>query len=189
MENRPLDCMEGNLSPKEVELYNILRRLWMDHAIWTRGFTISTAFNSEDLDDVTKRLLRNPTDFAYLLSIFFGNQYAMEFEELLRDHLLIAGQLVNAAKDGDTKTVNEQREKWYQNATDIAVLLGDMSPYWNTQAWQAMLNDHLKMVENQATQILTGKYQESIDQYDNMQTQMLMMADQMACGIIKQFNI
>ena len=45
-----------------------LRRLWMEHVLWTRAFLVSKIFNLGDLDAVTARLLRNPTDMANVLT-------------------------------------------------------------------------------------------------------------------------
>lgn len=52
-----------------------------------------------------------------------------------------------------------------------------------------MLFEHLKMTEDEAVQILTDKYQESIKQYDSIQAQALSMADLMTYGLIRQFQI
>lgn len=189
MDQQNSDCMNGNLTPKQIKIYNLLRLLWIEHVMWTRFFLISTAANLGDLDLVTKRLLRNPTDFAYALSLFYNNQQATEFEELLTEHLVIASQMVNAAKSGDTKTVDEQRKKWYQNADEIASFLGEINPYWDQNEWQSMFYEHLQMTENEAIQILNKQYSESIEQFEAIQEEALKMADVMACGIIKQFNI
>lgn len=189
MDQQNSDCMNGNLTPKEVKLYNLLRRLWIEHVMWTRFFLISTAANLGDLDYVTNRLLENPKDFAYLLSMFYSNQKASDFEKLFTEHLMIASQLVNAVKAGDTKTADEQRKLWYENADQIANFLGNINPNWDSKVWQSMLYNHLEMTENEAAQILTGQYEDSIMQYDLIQEEALLMADEMACGLIKQFNI
>lgn len=177
------------LSSNQLQLLNILRRLWFEHVMWTRSFIMSAAFNWGDLDAVTKRLLRNPADFASILKKLYGNKAAMEFENLFTDHLLIAAQLVKAAKEGDAKTVDEQRKKWYANADDIANFLGEINPHWSKKTWIDLLYNHLKMTENEAIQILSEKYPESIVQYDSIQEEALKMADEMAHGIFSQFMI
>lgn len=182
-------CIKKNLSPKPLQLLNTLRRLWMEHVMWTRSFMVSTAFNLPDLDAVSKRLLRNPTDFATALKPFYGVANAAKFEKLFSEHLLIAAQLVNAAKAGDIKSVDEQREKWYANARELAQFLSEINPFWDKTKWQEMLFEHLEMTENEAVQILSGKYPESITQYDSIQEEALAMADDMALGIIRQFRM
>lgn len=189
MHSKSNSSVSNELSPKQLRLLNTLRRLWVEHVMWTRSFLVSTTFDLKDLNYVTKRLLRNPADFANVLRPLYGSQKAMKFENLLTEHLLIAGKLVDAAKAGDTKAAAEQRRKWYDNADDIAAFLSEINPYWSKKTWQSMLYSHLRMTEDEAMQLLTGQYAASIDQYDSIQDQALIMADNMAYGIIKQFNI
>ena len=107
-------------------------------------------FRHPDLSDVTKRLLRNPADFAAVLKPYYGIQSAMAFNKLLTDHLLIAAQLVIAAKADDVEAVQQERRKWYANADAIAAFLASVNPYWNRADWQAMLYEHLKLTESEA---------------------------------------
>jgi len=174
---------------KQINLINTFRQLWEQHVMWTRSFIISTASNLGDLQMVTKRLLRNPTDFANELRPFYGDDAARKFEALLTDHLLIAARLVNHAKDGDMDAVKDDRKKWYENADEIANFLSSINPYWSKREWQAMLYEHLKMTESEATKRLTSQYAADIAQYDEIENQALKMADYMANGIMKQFNL
>ena len=170
-------------------LADTIRTLWMEHVFWTREFIKSAAFDSPDIDAVSKRLLRNPSDFARILKPYFGTQNTMIFQNLLTDHLEIAAQLVKAAKAGDYKTADEARKKWYANADEITAFLHDINPCWNRKAWQDLLYEHLKMTENEAVQILTGQYEASIAQFDLIEEGALRMADYMTRGMIKRFEI
>jgi hypothetical protein len=172
-----------------INLVNTFRKLWEQHVMWTRSFIISTAANLGDLQLVTKRLLRNPKDFANVLKKYYEDITATKFESLLTDHLAIAGRLVNAAKAGDTKTVNMERIKWYTNADEIANFLSSINPYWSKNEWKIMLQEHLKMTEDQATERLHGEYAKDIEQYGIIEDEALLMADYMANGIARQFNI
>jgi hypothetical protein len=172
-----------------INLINTFRKLWEEHAMWTRSFIISAVDNLADLQFVTKRLMRNPTDFAAVLKKYYGMENAMKFDNLLSDHLSIAGKIVNAAKAGDTETVNELRTKWYANADAIADFLSSINPYSSKNEWKMMLYDHLKLVENEATGRINKDYQKDIAQYDTMEDQVLLMADAMANGIAKQFRM
>lgn len=189
MNNRNMNCEDRHITPRQLQLMNTLRRLWMEHVMWTRSFIISTAFNLPDLEYVTNRLLCNPDDFSDVLRTFYGAERAMIFENLLTEHLKIGAQLVNAAKAGDTATADEVRREWYDNADDIAEFLSEINPYWSRLAWQTMFYDHLKMTENEAGQILKGQYEAGIAEFDAIQRQALEMGDYMANGIIKQFRL
>lgn len=173
----------------EFELSNTLRRLWIEHVLWTRFFIISTAFDLPDLSFVTERLLENPGDFKKALKPFYSEKATLEFKKLLADHLLIAAELVNAAKAGDIPQVEIIRERWFANAVKIANLLGCINPCWSEACWRKLLFEHLRMTQEEAVLVLTGQYQQSIRTYDIIQAQALEMADVMTCGIIQQFAL
>ncbi|HKM32480.1 MAG TPA: acetylglutamate kinase [Oscillospiraceae bacterium] len=189
MEDRTRANTKGFFTYRQVNLMNLFRRLWVDHSIWTRSFIVSTAANSPDLPFVTKRLLRNPTDFANELKPFYGNVKASEFEKLLREHLLLAGKLIGDVRSGNTKVAEETRRRWYSNADEIAAFLASINPNWGDQEWKRMMYDHLMMVENEAMYRLTGQYPADIAEFDHMLDHTSIMADMMSKGIIKQFRV
>lgn len=181
--------MGNGLSCNQLELSNTIRRLWMEHVLWTRFFIVSTASSLPDLPFVTRRLLQNPVDFAKVLQPLYGKQTAMQFQQLFTDHLLIAAELVNAAKAGNTTEAEKQRRLWYENAEEIAQFLASINPYWSRSTWKDLLFLHLKMTEDEAVYTLTGQYEKSIAEYDAIQAEALKMADVMTCGILRQFGI
>lgn len=185
--------LESVSTPKscntQIELINTFRKLWEQHVMWTRSFLISAAANLGDLEPVTNRLLRNPTDFAKVLSKYYGEEKARRFESLLTEHIVIAASIVNAAKAGNTDMVNEERKKWYANADQIAEFLSSLNPYWSRTEWQMMLYDHLKLLEVEVVERLQGQFAKDVAQYDIIEDQALMMGDLMASGIKKQFNL
>ena len=128
-------------------------------------------------------------DFAKQLQIFYGPEKARKFEQLLTEHLTIAAQLVNDAKAGNTAGADMNRRKWYQNADEIAEFLSAINPFWSKRMWQSMLYNHLRLTENEAVLRLTGQYASDVALYDEIEAQALDMADMMADGIIKQFNL
>lgn len=172
----------------QVELLNQLRLLWEQHVHWTRSFIISTAANLGDLEPVTKRLLQNPGDFGKVFKMFYDDKTVTTFENLFTQHLLIAADLVNAAKNNDMSAVNEARTKWYKNADEIAAFLASINPYWNEEAWRNQLYSHLQMTEKEATLRLAGKYAEDIKLYDMIEQEALIMADYMFYGLLNNFN-
>ena len=170
----------------QAGLRDILQKLWSDHVMWTRAFIVSTASDFGDLSAVTDELLRNPTNFANVLKPLYGVEKAKAFETLLKDHLVIAAQLVNAFKNGDVAAAETEHKKWYANADAIANALPQINPNWDTATWQSLLYDHLNMTENEAAQILGGKFEESIRLYNQIEDEALKMADTMADGISKR---
>ena len=140
-----------------------------------------------DLQAVTNRLLQNPKDFANLLITFYGAKAAKQFELFFTQHLLIAADLVNAAKNNEVEKLNVSRKKWYQNADEIACFLSEINPYWDKNKWQTMLYRNLEMTEEKAVLRLQGNYDADIKNFANIENEALQMADYMFCGILKQY--
>lgn len=148
---------------------------------------ISIAADLPDLDFVINRLLRNPSDFEAVIKPFYGSEKAAKFGNLFKDHLVIAAQLVKAAKAGDNKTATEAEKKWYINADEIAAFLNSINPYWSKEALMTMLHEHLALTKAEAVARLNKDYATDIALYDKIEKQALAMADAMAEGIVKQF--
>lgn len=164
---------------------DLSRQLWSQHVFWTRLFIISTAENLADASLVTARLLRNPKDFEKLLAPFLGRRAAGQFSALLTEHLTIGGDLVNAAKNGETERANQLRDRWYQNADEITDFLAGQNPCWKAHRWRAMLYTHLEMTEQEAALRLQKNYAADIRIFDDIENESLKMADYMACGLRK----
>ena len=178
--------MSNGYTQQQICLMNQVQQLWEQHVYWTRFFIVSAAANLDDLESVTNRLLENPEDFAQLLTPLCGRNKACQFQELLTQHLLIAADLVNAAKHGETEKANSAQKQWYQNADEIACFLSSVNPCWNEARWKDLLYRHLKMTEQEATLYLQGNYGASIECFNHIEKEALTMANYMFCGIINR---
>ena len=178
--------MPMKFTQSQVDLMNSLRMLWEQHDVWTRATIVSLVFALPDVDFVTKRLLRNPADFGQALRPYYGDRIASKFSDLLKNHLVIAADLVKASKAGDNKAASEAEKKWYANADEIAAFLGSINPYWSEEDWRTMMHAHLSLVKAEAVNMLTKNYEAATSVYDEIERQSLEMADTMAAGIINQ---
>jgi LysM repeat protein len=182
-------CIDQNMGlvKKEIDLKNDMRMLWEEHISWTRMAIISIAHNLPDLDLVTQRLLRNAPDMASAFKPFYGDEKASKFGDLIKDHLIIAAQLVKAAKEGDSQAAADAEKKWYENADKIATFLNSINPNWSKEALMAMLHEHLALTKSEAVARLAKDYATDITLFDKIEKQALAMADALSDGIIKQF--
>lgn len=175
------------ITKSELELSNKIRKLWEQHTVWTRATIVSMVFDLPDVNFVTNRLLQNPDDFGNAFKVYYGDKIGSKLRDLLREHLVIAAQLVKAAKAGDNKAAAEIEKKWYANGDEIAAFLASINPYWSEEDWKRMLRTHLGLVKSEAVNLLTKNYSAEASVYDELETQALEMADMMTQGIIKQF--
>jgi len=163
-----------------------MRQLWEDHIVWTREFIVSFAAEGADLSAVTDRLLRNQDDIGDAVKPFYGDAAGEQLSALLREHILGAAALLDAAKNGGD--VQAASDAWYANADAIAEFLAAANPKaWPVDEMKAMMKDHLDLTLSEAVNRLQGNYAEDIAAYDAIHVQILHMADMLSDGIMAQF--
>jgi hypothetical protein len=168
--------------------HDAMRQLWEDHIVWTRAFIVSFAADQPDLAVVTDRLLRNQDDIGDAVKPFYGEAAGEQLSGLLREHILGAAALLNAAKAGDADAVAAASAAWYANADEIAEFLAAANPRsWPVDEMKAMMKDHLDLTLSEAVNRLQGNYADDIAAYDQIHTQILHMADMLSDGIMAQF--
>lgn len=165
-----------------------MRKLWIDHVAWTRLYIISVAGNLPDTKPTTQRLLDNQRDIGNAVVDFYGRPAADQLTALLKDHILIAAELVGAAKAADDVKTADAKKRWYSNANDIAAFLHKANPTnWPEATMRSAMKTHLDQTLDEATHRLQGKYDDDVRDYDEIVKHILMMADTLSSGIIKQF--
>lgn len=170
------------------DLRDEMRELWIDHAAWTRLYIVSAAAGLPDVSFTAQRLLRNQEDIGNAIAVFYGREAGDQLTFLLKDHILIAAELVEAAKVGDSAKVSETLQRWYLNADDISMFLHAANPkYWPLEPLKVMMRGHLDQTLAEASHRLQGNYSADIRDYDEIVHHLIMMADMLSDGIVKQF--
>jgi hypothetical protein len=165
-----------------------MRRLWEDHVTWTRLAIISLTTGSPDTQATVARLLRNQTDIGNAIKPWYGAPAGKQLTALLRQHILIAADLIAAAKKGDQAGVARESARWTRNADRIAAFLNKANPRaWKLGAMKAMLHEHLRLTTNEVLARLHQNWALDVRTYDKVNAQALRMADMLAAGIVKQF--
>ncbi len=170
-----------------VDLRNAMRQLWEEHIVYTRNFIISSVGDLEDTGKIAERLLRNQDDIGNAIKPFYGEEAGNKLAALLREHILIAADIVKAAKAGDGEGVAKGQKKWIGNADDIAVFLSGANPNWPVQTLKDMLYKHLAFTTTEVVSRLKKDWPADIEAYDKGHVHMLMFADILTEGIVKQF--
>ena len=178
----------GKITPEELAFRNDMRVLWEDHVTWTRLAVISLLGNTPDTSATVGRLLQNQTDIGNAIKPFYGDAAGNALTDELRKHILIAADLIAAAKAGNADQVAAQQARWHQNAEDIAALLNSVNPeFWNQDAVLAMLDEHLRLTTDEVVARLQGNWAADVASYDRIHHHALGMADTLSTGIIEQF--
>ncbi|SFD51429.1 hypothetical protein SAMN04488168_1478 [Bacillus sp. 491mf] len=174
-------------SQSAIQLKDDLRRLWIDHTIWTRNYIISALAGLKDQDKVLARLLKNQDDIGNAIKPYYGEAAGNKLAKLLREHILLAGKVVVAAKSGNQANLKKFNKQWYKNADDIAQFLSSANPNWSNDALKELLYTHLKFVADEAIARIKKDWDADILAYDKGEDHIIKMADTLTEGIIKQF--
>ncbi|HEX5757966.1 MAG TPA: glycosyltransferase [Thermoanaerobaculia bacterium] len=164
-----------------------MRQLWEDHIGWTRLFIVEAVGGLPGKDATAERLLKNQDDIGNAIKPFYGEEAGAKLTALLRDHILIAADLVGAAKAGDSAKQDDATKRWFANADEIAGFLsGANSKHWPADATKTMMHDHLKLTTEVVVAQLKGDWAASIAASDKVHEQILHMADALTDGIQAQ---
>jgi len=168
--------------------HDAMRKLWEDHVTWTRLYIVSAVADLPDKATAAKRLLQNQTDIGDAIKPFYGEAAGNALTALLRPHILIAAEVVDAAIAGDNAGVQDALMRWYANSDEIADFLSAANPdNWPQNEMRAEMRHHLDVTLEEAQARLRGDWAGDVAAYDMIHEHILGMADILSAGIIRQF--
>jgi hypothetical protein len=175
-------------SRQAVQFRNQMRKLWEDHIVWTRQFIVSSIADLPDANAAAGRLLANQDHIGDAVKPYYGEEAGEALSTLLRDHILIAADILTAAKSGDSAGVEEANGRWHDNANEIADFLSAANPSnWPQDEMRDMMAVHLEWTLNEAVARLNADWDADVAAYDRIHRDILHMADMLSVGIIEQF--
>ena len=184
----PVAHSQTALTSKQVALREGMRQLWEDHIVWTRLAIISLTTDSLDTEATVGRLLKNQTDLGNAVKPFYGKAAGNKLTAELRRHILIAADLIAAAKAGDQAKLAEEQARWAKNGDDIAAVLASVNPrFFKLAVLKAEMQMHLKLTTEEAVARLQGNWAADVAAYDKIHRHILHMSDYLSDGLVKQF--
>ena len=134
-----------------------------------------------------ERLLRNQDDIGNAIKPVYGEAAGNKLTSLLREHILIAADIVTAAKAGNNDGVAKGQKRWRANADEIAAFLSAANPNWPIDTMKNMLYKHLATTTSEVVSRLGKDWAADTAAYDEGYAHMMMFADMLTDGIVKQF--
>jgi len=179
---------QAGISARELALRSTMDRLWQEHIVWTRLAIISLTTGAPDTKETVARLLRNQTDLGNAVKPFYGAAAGTQLTALLREHILIAADLIAVAQKGDGAGVSAQQARWTKNADEIAALLSSANPrFWKLGAMKTMMHGHLRLTTDEVVARLKGDWVADVRAYDRVEREILHMSEMLADGLVGQF--
>jgi hypothetical protein len=177
----------AHAGPAAAALREGMRKLWSDHVIWTRDYIVAATAGSPDQQAAANRLLKNQDDIGAAVAVYYGKPAGDRLTALLRQHIMIAVDVVDAAKAHDTAKYQAADAKWQQNGDEIAGFLSSANPNWPKATLAEMMKMHLSTTSAEVVARLNAKWDEDVAAFDAVYAHILKMADALSDGIVKQF--
>ncbi|WP_462411747.1 hypothetical protein [Neobacillus sp. Marseille-QA0830] len=128
-------------------------------------------------NDVLARLLRNQEDLGNLIKPYYGEKAGSKFTSLLKEHIVIAGRIIDAAKKGDQASVDRFNKDWFRKADEIVAFLSSANPNWPKAELRDMFYTHLKLTTNEVVDRLKGDWPADIKTADTNERHLINMGD------------
>ena len=177
--------ISAKAAARQRDLYLAMRDLWSQHMEWTYAAVTAFVSDSPGFDASVDRLLQNQKDIGNAIKSFYGKAAGNKLTALLTEHIQLAVPVLVAAKKGDSDALDAAVADWYRNAREVGSFLAKANPAW--KGARKMLKVHITQTVAYASDQLQGDYAKSIRDYDEAEGHMLMLADQLSAGIIKEF--
>lgn len=164
-----------------------MRKLWADHVVWTREYIVAAVAGTPDADAAAARLLKNQEHIGNAIVPYYGEGAGGALTDLLKQHIMIAVDLVAAAKSGNEEEFQKEDRRWFANAEEIASFLSGVNPNWPKKDVADLLDLHLSLTKKEAVARLSAKWDEDVAAFDDIFTEIMTVSDTLSGGIIKQF--
>jgi len=164
-----------------------MRKLWTDHTVWTRDYIIAAVGDQPNATAAANRLMKNQEDIGAAIASYYGKPAGDKLTALLKEHITIAVDVIKFAKAGDKGSQQQADAKWKKNGEDIADFLAKANPNWPRATLADMMSKHLSTTTDEVVARLTKNWDADVRAYDAVYSHILMMADALSDGIIKQF--
>lgn len=174
-------------TPSSYSLAKAMHRLWTDHVVWTRLYIVAAVDGRPEGEEAAARLLKNQEDIGNAIVPFYGKDAGEGLTNLLKQHIMIAVDLIEAAKSGDKAKFGQLDEQWKDNAQQIAAFLSGANPNWPKQDVFDLLSLHLTLTTGEVVARLEKNFDKDVEAFDDILTEILTLADALTEGILKQF--
>lgn len=172
---------------EEVKLKVNIRKLFTDHVIWTRQFSVDLIGNLPSIDKTTERFLKNQEAIGNYIRPFFGDTAADTFISLLKEHATLAANMMKSIKDGDLNKESNFETDSVTNADNISTFLNSINPYFSKEDISDLFKTHILLLKYQFIARMNGDFNADILYFDMGLHHILTIADCLFRGIIERF--
>ena len=186
-QNEDTQYMSKQYMHDTIKIKLQMRKLWTDHAIFTRQFIVDLLDNLQSIEYTIVRLLKNQEQTGNYFRPFFGDVAADNIISLLKEHITIAADLFKAIQSGNTSDATILEDQWTANSENISTFLGTINQYYSIDELSDILKTHLILAKYQFIARMDKDYNADILYFDMGLNHLLRLSDCLTDGICEYF--
>ncbi len=172
------------ITATQVNIIFNTRLFWRELLYWSRAFFNSVFSNIGSAQEVFTRLYYTPAGYAHMLQLILDRRVSDRFTALFDQYIIILRELVRAAANGETETVNKSVSDLYSNSKERAEFLSEVFPSLDKDVLEQMFNIFVQYEIKEINAYIMQDYGQMIETYDDLLIHTDKTADYLSQGII-----
>jgi len=178
-------CHDNDKAPCSSSLKDLLRKLFTDHAVYTKMYMNAVLDGESNIQQLQTRLLSNQDEIGTNVGSIIGYNKGRNLALLLREHIQAAGNAIVAAKSG--KDLAPYKDAIFKNSTQVAVFLNKLNPTdLPYKTVKRHFDRHNKYVLEICMLHINSEFSKEISTYDAYYNHMLMFSDMLYVALSGQ---
>jgi len=136
-----------------------MQRRWIDHAVWLHEYVVAAIDERVDAAEVAGRLLKSPVAVGKAFEKLCGRAGGRRLTKVLKEHVALAIDLVDAAVGEDRPRYDELERAWDANGREFERVMAEVKPEWRRRGVVEMW----RQLSVSTKAMLTARLEENYD--------------------------
>jgi hypothetical protein len=159
------------------------RIFWRRFTAWIRVYIISRYVGIGTVEEAFGRLYIETSGVGNILQIIFERENSNQMSRLLNQLIFALRDLIAAQLQGDGEAMDQNVNRLYKGAADIAAFLASINPYVSETEWRSMLETYIQYTIQEANSFITGNYSQDIELFRRLTELTNKMGDLLAQAV------
>lgn len=185
----PGNEMPGTGRPRNAGFSERMRMAWLNHVYLLNSFINSVLGDMPDQQEIASALIQNAEEIADLFARYYPKSEADQLQQLLLNHVELAGSFITETKAGNDARAESQKQRLYENASQMARLLAGATPEFDERYLKDMFDMHIDLAGQALSERMAGEYERQFETFRKAQRQAIAMADYFVDGLRREAEV
>lgn len=170
------------------QIRNIIKEIWIERVFWIREFTRAKADKSKDVNNIREKLYKNSKEFSNVLRNIYSNDAGDSLEQILNEYIDIINDYIDSLQSGNTEAIKEIEQRFDKNSELFSTVLNLLNPYYDKRMIAELRFEFVRFTKEMILKHKNEQYEEEINMFELMKSNILTMVDILSEGAILQLN-